>query len=48
MIFSLDISMVHQTGNEFYQPYTLSSQIVPGSTIKKQSNTFSITLGMRF
>ena len=46
--FSLDMSMVHQTGNEFYQPYTLSSQIVPGSTIKKQSNTFSITLGMRF
>lgn len=46
--YFFDVAMVHATGNEYYQPYSLDTQAVPGATINKSSNTFSATLGLRF
>jgi len=46
--FYADFAYVRTISNEFYQPYTLSDQSVPGDAIKRGTNNFVLTLGTRF
>lgn len=43
-----DAAYVRTTSDEFYQPYTLASQTVPGVTLNKVTNNFIATVGLKF
>ena len=43
-----DAAYVRTKSNQFYQPYTLADQAVPGVALNKVSNNFVATLGLKF
>ena len=46
--YFLDLGMIHTKGNQYYQPYSLANQLVPGATIEKSSTNIVVTVGLRF
>lgn len=43
-----DVGLVHTNSNEFYQPYTLTSEVVEGVEINKITNNVLATVGIKF
>ena len=43
-----DLGYVYTFSNEFYQPYTLRYEDVPGVRLKNSTNNFVITVGVKF
>ena len=46
--FSIDAAYVHSSSNQFFQPYSLSTQFVPGVDIKKNTGDVVFTLAYKF
>jgi hypothetical protein len=46
--FSVDAAYVHTTSNEWYQPYTLTTESVPGVDIKRNTGNFVLSFAYRF
>lgn len=47
-VFSVDAAYIHSASNEFYQPYSLSSEFVPGVGIKRNTGNFVVTFAYKF
>lgn len=45
---SVDAAYIHSTSNEFYQPYSLDDEFVPGVGIKKNTGNVVLTLAYKF
>ncbi|MBA2407102.1 MAG: hypothetical protein H0V65_03795, partial [Chitinophagales bacterium] len=46
--FSIDAAYIHGSSNEFYQPYALTSETVPGVGMKNTTGNVVLTLGYKF
>jgi hypothetical protein len=46
--FSVDAAYIHSASKEFYQPYSLSSEAVPGVGINRNTGNVVLTLGYKF
>lgn len=44
----LDFGYVYHQSKEYFQPYTISGESVPGVTGKFTSHSFLVTLGVKF
>ena len=46
--YFVDLGYIHSSSNEYFQPYTLSDQSVPGVKNKVANHNFVITFGVKF
>ena len=46
--FSIDLGYLHSQSNQYYQPYTLSLEAVPGVKNDLTTHNFTVTCGYKF
>ena len=44
----VDLGYIYSQSNEFFQPYTLNNQDVPGVKNSLRSHNFTVTFGVKF